>query len=147
MSRRPRGLGLNVDRLVELDLAFLGPRAIVAEFAAGVAGCLLLGVFSLAFAARAHAPLVSWPVLIGLELSAVGLNYIPLLGAVLRKRQDTSAIAATKTAIRDSPDEARSYGLRQAWILIPGAVLLFALIGRRRSAETNVTPEPSTPSR
>jgi uncharacterized protein YybS (DUF2232 family) len=122
---------MNVGRLVELDMAFLGPRVIILEFAAGVAGALALGVFSLAYAARANAGVASWPVALGVELVVIGINYVPLLAEAMRRRKDEVGCAATKAAIRDDPAEARSYGLRQAWILIPGAVVVFALAGRR----------------
>jgi uncharacterized protein YybS (DUF2232 family) len=122
---------MNVGRLVELDMAFLGPRVIIVEFAAGVAGGLALGVFSLAYAARVHAGIASWLVAVGVELVAIGINYVPLLAEAMRRRKDEVGRAATKAAVRDDPAEARSYGLRQAWILIPGAVVVFALAGRR----------------
>ena len=131
-ARQSRSLTLNVSRLVELDLAFLGPRVIVSEFAIGVAGCLLLAFLSLSYAARIHSPLWSWPVLLGIELAAAGVNYVPLLVEAWRRRSDTIGIAATKASVRQNPDEARSYGLRQAWILVPGAVVLFALTARAR---------------
>ncbi len=125
---------MNVGRLVDLDMAFLGPRVIIVEFAAGVAGGLALGKFSLAYAARAHAGVASWPFAIGVELVAIGINYVPLLAEAMRHRKDEVGRAATKAAIRDDPSEGRSYGLSQAWILIPGAVVVFALAGRRRRA-------------
>ena len=125
---------MNVGRLVELDMAFLGPRVIIAEFAAGVAGGLALGVFSLAYAARAHAGTASWSVVVGLELVAIGINYVPLLAEAVRRRKDAVGRSVTKMAIRNDPAEARSYGLRQAWILVPGAVVVFALAGRRQPA-------------
>lgn len=121
---------MNVRRLVELDLAFLGPRVIVPEFAFGVAGGLALGFLSLAYGARTHAALWSWPVLLGLELVAIGINYVPLFIEAMRRRSDASAIAATKAETRANPTEARSYGIRQAWILVPGAIVLFAVTGR-----------------
>lgn len=122
---------MNPGRLVELDMAFHGPRVIIVEFVAGVAGCLALGVFSLAYAARTHAGVASWSVVIGLELVAIGINYIPLLAEAMRRRKDEAGRAAAKAAIREDPAEARAYGLRQAWILVPGAVVVFALAGRR----------------
>jgi len=130
-ARDSRGVALDVSRLVELDLAFLGPRVIVGEFAVGVVGCLVLGDLSLSHAIRTHSPLWSWPVLLGVELAAIGINYVPLLIEAWRRRSDTNAIAATKAALRDNPGEARSYSWRQAWILVPGAVVLFALSSHR----------------
>jgi uncharacterized protein YybS (DUF2232 family) len=134
---------MNVGRLVELDMAFLGPRVIIFEFAAGVAGGLALGVFSLAYAARAHAGIASWPVGLGVELAAIGINYVPLLAEAMRRRKDAVGRAATKAAIRDDPAEARSYGLRQVWILIPGAVVVFALAGGRFGGHHEAQPRQS----
>lgn len=130
-TRDSRGVALNVSRLVELDLAFLGPRVIVSEFAVGVVGCVTLGALSLSYAFRTHSTFASWPVALGLELVAVGINYIPLLIEAWHRRSDTIAIATVKASIRDNAAEARSYGLRQAWILVPGAVVLFGLTSRR----------------
>lgn len=131
-AKHSRSVGLNVGRLVELDLAFLGPRVIVVEFGIGVAGCLLLGFLSLAYAMRNQLALWSWPVLLGLELVAIGINYVPLFVEALRRYADQVTIEATRAAMRGDPGEARSYGIRQAWILVPAAVVLFALADRRR---------------
>jgi hypothetical protein len=132
-GRHPHGWGLDVRRLVELDVAFLGPRLIVSEFAVGVAGCLGLAALSFSYAVRTHSPIWSWPVVLGLELAAAGINYVPLLGEAWRRRRDTIGIAAIKAAIRSDAAEARSYGFRQAWILVPGAVVLFAITGQRKT--------------
>ena len=129
-AQRPDGISLNVNRLVELDMAFLGSRVIVAEFAIGVAGSLALAFLSLSYAARTHAAFLSWPVLLGLELAAIGINYVPLLLEAWRRRADARSIAATRASLRENASEARSYGLRQAWILVPGAVVLFSFKAR-----------------
>lgn len=109
---------LDVRRLVELDMGFLGRKVIVAEFAAGVAGSIVLGALSLAYAARLHAGLISWPVLGGIELVAIGVNYVPLLIAALQTKQPAKP---------DDAAEARRYGVRQAWLLVPLATVVFAL--------------------
>ena len=133
-TQNSRGATLNVRRLVELDLAFLGPRIIVAEFALGVGGSLLLGLLSLAYAMRLHLSPWSWPVLLGIELVAIGINYVPLLIEALRMRGDTAGIATTNAAMCENGREARSHGIRQAWILVPGAVVLFAITNRGRTS-------------
>jgi hypothetical protein len=131
MSRGRSGPGLDVSRLVELDMAFLGPRVIVAEFVVGVVGPLMLALLSFAYAVRVRSPLLSWPVIMGIELAAIGVNYVPLLVEAFRRRRDAARIAETKQAIQEGRAEARSYGLRQAWILVPGAVIAFALLRTR----------------
>ena len=50
----------------------------------------------------------------------------------MRLRADRSRLEAIKSEIRSDPAEARSYGVRQLWLVIPGAVVLFALRQSRR---------------
>lgn len=127
MSSPPRGWGLNITRLAELDMAWHGPRFIVWEFGLGVVGPAALGALSLRYTFAHHLSVVSWPGLLGLELLAIGLNYVPLLVQALRLRRDRSRLDAIKSSIKTDAAEARSYGVRQLWILVPGAVVLFSL--------------------
>lgn len=129
--------GLDVRRLVELDLAFLGPRVIVVEYGLGVLFGLALGGFSIAYAVRNSGPAWSWPVVLGLELAAIGVNYVPLFVWARRLSGGAASIAVTRAAMRERPAEARSYGLRQAWILVPGAVVWFAATQRTRVPPAN----------
>lgn len=126
--------GLDPRRLAELDTAFLGRRVIVAEFALGVIGGAALGLLSLVYGWSHRLPIRSWTWLIGIELTAISINYLPLLIEALRLYGDRARIEAARVAIKQAPEEARSYGLRQGWILVPGAVVAFALMGRAGSA-------------
>ena len=132
MNRKPAvGWDLNVGRLVQLELAFLGPGLIVGEYAVGVVLPLVFAGLSLSYAVRTQSPILSWPVLLGLELVAIGLNYVPLLIEAWRGHSDRDRIALTRSEIRRDSAEARAYGLRQLWILVPAAIIAFEL---RRSA-------------
>lgn len=127
MTRRPPRWQLDVRRLAALDLAWHGSRLIVAEFAIGILGPVALGLLSLRYVLVQHPPLLSWPVLLAIELFGIGANYVPLLAEALRIRKDTSYLERIKAGIQSDPAEARSYGVRQLWLLVPGSLVLFAL--------------------
>lgn len=112
-------IGLDVRKLVALDMVFHGKRFILVEFAAGVVIALGLAILSLAR---------SYPVF-GLPMLWIGLNYVPLLmHAIDLARRDTAReeVAAELADMR----LARSYSWRQLWILVPFAVVWFALTQR-----------------
>lgn len=129
MTRPLRRLrtGLDAGRLVELDMAFLGPRVVTAEFAVGVGGPVALGSLSMVQVWRGGFHGVTWSLAFGLELIAIGLNYVPLFLHALQLGKDVEGIGALKRTMRGNPREARSYSYRQAWILVPGAVFAFEL--------------------
>lgn len=116
-------MGLNVRKLVALDMTFLGTRVIVAEYAAGVLLCALITFFALRRG--------TW--WLGIPLLWIALNYVPLfLHAVdLARRGTARQEVAAELA---DPKQARSYSWRQLWILVPFAVLLLALAQRGNPA-------------
>ena len=134
MSSGLRGWGLNVARLAELDMAWHGPRLILWEFGIGVIGPAALGLLSLRYMVAHGLSLLSWPGLLGVELLAIALNYVPLLVHALRLRRYRSRLQSTKSYIEMDSTEARSYGVRQLWLLVPGAVVLFAIRQSRSSS-------------
>ncbi len=64
---------INLRKLAALDILFLGPRLIVAEFAFGVLFSVALGLFVLV---RGHA---FWQLLLGTYFICLGINYVPML--------------------------------------------------------------------
>ena len=77
--------GLDVSRLAELDIAWHGPQFILWEFGGGVVGPAALGLLSVRYTITHGLSLLSWPVLLGVELLAIALNYVPpLLVSALR---------------------------------------------------------------
>ena len=107
-------IGLNVRKLVALDMAFIGTRVIVAEYPAGVVLPALLAVLSLR----------QGNLLFGLPLLWIAVNYVPLfLHSVDLARKGTA-----RQEVGGVLD--RSYSWRQLWILVPFAVVLFALSQR-----------------
>src|SRR5689334_853980 len=92
-------IGLNVRKLVALDMAFLGTRVIVAEYAAGVVLPAALAVLSLR----------KGNLLFGLPLLWIALNYVPLfLHSVDLARKGTA-----RQEVGGQLD--RSYTWRQLW--------------------------------
>lgn len=132
MSSHLPDWGLDVERLAELDMAWHGPRFIVWEFGLGVVAPTVLGLLSVRYVLGHGLSAWSWPGLLGIELIGIALNYVPLLLYALRLRGDTGRLRAVKSEMVADPAEARAYGVRQLWLLVPGAVVLFSL----RSAQS-----------
>lgn len=123
------GIGLNVRKLVALDMALHGKRFIVAEFAAGVILCGALGFFSVASGLREHRHGPIWQLLVGIALLWIALNYVPLLIHAIDLAQRGTAREDVAAELAD-PGQVRSYGLRQLWILVPFAVVVMDLAQR-----------------
>ena len=64
---------INIRRLAALDIAFLGPRVILAEFSIGMLGSLGLGLLTLARTRSVGGTVF------GTYLMCLGINYAPLL--------------------------------------------------------------------
>ena len=119
---------INIRKLVAVDMAWLGTRVIVAEYALGVALPLALGLLSIR-AGLFSQVVVGWEAALGVWLVCIGMNYIPLfIYAVL--------IAKAKSANEEGQSEfahAKRYGTQQVIILVPLLVIIVALVqeGRR----------------
>lgn len=119
---------INIRKLAAIDMAWLGARVIVAEYALGVALPLALGLLSIR-AVLFGQGVVGWEVALGVWFVCIGINYIPLfIYAVL--------IAKARTAKEEGQPEfaqAKRYGIQQVIILVPLLVVIAALVqeGRR----------------
>ena len=113
-------------------MALHGPRFIVIEFAFGVVGCAIVGALSLAAGLRQLAHGIGWQLILGAALLWTALNYVPLLlhAVDLAMRKSARQEAASERA---SPSMVRRYGLLQLWILVPFAIVIFALLQRGRT--------------
>ena len=121
---------LNPRKLAAIDIALLGSTFIIAEFAGGVLLCVDLGAFILL---RGHGAVT--PLLLGLYLMTLGLNYVPMLIHAI-------AIGGTKNAQAEMADELADkrramakYRRQSVWLLVPLAVPIAALVdatGMRR---------------
>jgi len=114
---------LDVRRLAAVDMHGMAGsprrrRIIRAEFIVGVIGCTMLGVLSLVLTQ-------GWGRLLGVWLIGIGANYVPLALAA-RSLSAPGALDAELEGV-DIPSEARRVGVRQLWLLVPFAVVIFAL--------------------
>ena len=114
---------INIRKLAAVDMAWLGTKVIVTEYALGVILPLGLGLLSVRAALRGGS-ILSWEGALGVWLVGIGLNYIPLfIYSVL--------IARAGTAKKEGQPEfarARRYGVQQVIILIPLLVDVLAVI-------------------
>jgi hypothetical protein len=118
---------IEIRKLAAIDMAWLGARVIVAEYALGVILPLGLGMVSIrsAIMGSVKGP---WPPALGIWLVGIAVNYIPLLIYAL-------LIARAGTAREEGGPElshARRYGVQQVIILIPLVVAILALAQERR---------------
>jgi hypothetical protein len=124
---------INIRKLAAVDMAWLGTRIIVAEYAVGVVIPFVLGLISIR--SGFFGPVLSgWEAALGIWLVTIAANYIPLfIYAVL--------IAKAGTAKEEGEPElahAKRYGVQQVIILVPFLVLVLALtqeLGRRQKAK------------
>ena len=118
---------IEVRKLAALDMAWLGTRVVLAEYALGVVLPAALGTQSLGSGMAQHAKLYQWPILDGVWLLTIAANYVPLfLYAVAPARTG----AAREVAQAEFP-HVRRYGLQQAMILVPLLVLALSVAQER----------------
>ena len=118
---------IEIRKLAAVDMAWLGTRVIVTEYALGVMLPLGLGILSLC-AALARQDLANWQTILGAWLLTISANYVPLfLYAV--------AIARAGTVREEGLPEfaqAGRYGIQQAIILVPLFVVFLAYAQERQ---------------
>ena len=78
---------INLRKLAAIDIAFLGYKFVLAEYAVGVFFSAALGLFVLF---RGHS---FWQVCLGIYLICLGINYIPMLAYTLSIADKGSAQA------------------------------------------------------
>jgi hypothetical protein len=111
-------------------MALHGQRLVLVEFAAGVGICALAGIPSLLVGIRLLKSGISWQLILGLFLLWAALNYVPLLLSAIDLAQ--RGTVRQEVAIElTRPELVRRYSLLQLWILVPFAVVAFALLQRR----------------
>lgn len=118
---------IEVRKLAAVDMAWLGQRFILAEYALGVILPLTLGAFTLR-SNLASASRSTWQTLLGLWLVGIAVNYVPLfLYAVFIARS-----GAVKTEGEPEIRHARRYGVQQTIILVPFLVVVISVIQEAR---------------
>ena len=114
---------IEVRKLAALDMAWLGTRLVLAEFALGVVLPAALGTLFLGLGLARHAELYHWLVLGGIWLLTIAANYVPLfLYAVVLARAGT-----VQEEAQAARPHIRRYVLQQALILVPLSVLALSV--------------------
>ena len=125
---------IEVRKLAALDMAWLGTRLVLAEYALGVVLPAALGALSLGLGIARHAELYQWLVLGGIWLLTIAANYVPLfLYAVALARAGT-----VQEEAQAARPHIRRYVLQQVMILVP--LLVLALSVAQEQGHRKVRP-------
>jgi hypothetical protein len=117
---------LNVRKLAAIDLYFLGPRFILAEFGLGVVALCALGLLTLRAGIRQDhgVYLVAW----GIYMVAIGINYVPLLLHAIDITRSGTAEKEIADELRERRVALRKYRRRSLLILLPLVVLILSIV-------------------
>jgi hypothetical protein len=118
---------LNARKLVAIDLVFLGSKAIITEFSAGVFLSTALGVFVLV---REHGSAAQ--IVLGLYLISLGVNYIPMLIYAIAITRARSARAELGGELDNKPVTMAKYRRQSLWLLVP-LVVPFTVFSQART--------------
>ena len=119
---------INVRKLAAIDLHFLGPRIILAEFGLGVPIMLALGILSLRVGLfRTHA---LWQVVLGIYLLLLAVNYIPMLWCAIDIARHGTAAAELGDELDDKGAAMRKYRRQSLWLLVPLSVSVAWILQR-----------------
>jgi Ca2+/Na+ antiporter len=124
---------IQVRKLVAIELAFLRPKFVLAEYAIAVAGGVFLGVLSLRVALmRTHA---TWQILLGIYLFFLALNYAVLLGYAIAMARRGDAREEIADELDDKTAAFRKYRRQSLWLLVPLAAPIASIMHRRDSSD------------
>jgi hypothetical protein len=118
---------INLRKLAAIDVAFLGDRFVVAEYAVGVFFSAALGLFVL-FRGRSL-----WQVALGIYLISLGINYIPMLAYTLSIANKESALAELGAELSDKAGAMSKYRRGSLLLLVPLAAPILAIVRRQGS--------------
>jgi hypothetical protein len=129
----------NPRKLAAIDLAFLGPKFIIAEFAAGVLLSAAIGGFILL---RSHS---AKQVLLGLYFISVAINYVPMLIYSVVITRNRSARAELGDELNDVRSAAAKYRRQSLLLLVPLVVPFISLYREWRADRyRDETPRQTT---
>jgi hypothetical protein len=117
---------IEIKKLAAIDMAWLGPKVILVEYAFGIILPLGLGVFTL-HSTFSSPNWLTWQTIFGMWLVSIAANYVPLFLYAL-------SIARAGTVKAESEPElphARRYGVQQVSILVPFLVVAIAVVQER----------------
>lgn len=114
------GRAISIRKLAAIDMALLGSKFILAEFAVGVFGSIALGLFVL------FRSLSSWQIVLGVYLISLGVNYAPLLGYAIEIACHRSARAEVADELAQPGRSMSRYRRYSLLLLLPLVVPFLA---------------------
>ena len=116
---------VNLRKLAAIDIAFLGSKIVIAEFAAGVAFCVALGAF---IALRAHS---ASQIALAIYFILLGINYVPLFFYAVAITRARSARSELGDELDDQRRAMAKYRRQSLLLLIPLLAPILALMQER----------------
>lgn len=113
---------LDLRKLAAIDIAFLGPRFVIAEYACGAFLSVALGAFIL-FRSQSH-----WQVALGVYFLFLRINYAPMLRWAIEIRTKENTRAALGRELTDKRQAMSKYRRQSVVLFLP--LLPLALIVR-----------------
>ena len=121
-------MSVNFRKLAAIDLAFLGPKFIITEFAVGVLFSIALGIFALL---RAHS---LWGTAVGAYLVSLGINYGPMLAYAVALGSRENARLELGDELNEKRAAMSKYRRQSLLLLIPLVVPVLAILQRKPRA-------------
>ena len=112
---------LNPRKLAAIDIAFLGARLFITEYAIGVLVAPALGVWTLLRGGS------YWQLALGVYLILLGINYVPMLAYAVAISKGQSAQAEIGDELGDKRRAMARYRRQSAFLLVPLVVPITAL--------------------
>ncbi|HKW34059.1 MAG TPA: hypothetical protein VJN92_13700 [Candidatus Acidoferrum sp.] len=117
---------VDLRKLAAIDIAFLGRKVIVAEFAGGVVLSTALGLFVLV---RGHS---FWQITLGVYFLCLGINYAPMLGYAMAIPTQEHAREEMADELEDKRESMSKYRRLSLLLLIPLVAPILALAARQK---------------
>jgi len=132
---------LQVRKLAAIDLYFLGSKLIIAEFAVGVLGPVILGELTVRSGIK-HGHTVG-TIAFGIYLLLLGINYVPLLVHAVRLAQSETVRETLASDLEDPKGAMRKYRRGSLLLLLPLVVPVLSIYQMRHNKEIPEAPTES----
>lgn len=116
---------IQVRKLVAVELVFLGPKIVFAEYGFAVVVAIATGILSLR--AGLVRTVVLWQILLGVYLVCLALTYAVLLGYAVTTARRGDARSEIAGELDNTATTFRKYRRQSLWILVPLAVPIAAI--------------------
>ena len=126
-GRRGASLSMDLRKLAAIDIAFLGRKVIVAEFAAGVVLSTALGLFVLV---RGHS---FWQILLGVYFLCLGINYAPMFAYAMAIPTRDHAREEMADELADRGRAMSKYRRQSMLLLVPLLAPILAFVARKKT--------------